>query len=215
MQKPRHTNTSLHEALNRKYPKSGICENCGDISNAYSLIHGREYSLDREDYMELCFSCHGSYDHHTELNTIECSCTDTRLKYKHGKAYLELEREDAVLKICEYTQCDNQFWTTLSKKKYCSSQCKTASFRERNGLVTPLRVGRICQREGCNTELNPTARLTAKYCSNACRQKIYHDVNKEKEKIKRDEVKQVLREDRKKKQDKKAVEDFIQELMGE
>lgn len=214
MQKPRYTNTSLHEALNRKYPKTGICEGCGGRSATYALIHGREYSLDRNDYLELCFNCHGGYDHHT-IDTIECSCEERSVKYKHGKAYELIEREDAVLKTCEYSICNNQFWTTLSRKKYCSSQCKVASFKETKGIETPLREGRICKREGCSNVIDADKKLTVKYCSNSCRQKIYHERHRDKEQEQRNKQREINQREREKQEEKKAVDDFIKELMGE
>lgn len=57
---------AIHKWLATHFPKSGICEHCGGASkkmaNDYALIHGREYSREREDYLELCRSCHRKYD---------------------------------------------------------------------------------------------------------------------------------------------------------
>jgi len=52
-----------HTYLSKHYPKSGICEECGETKPTdYALIKGRQYSRDREDYRELCRGCHVIYD---------------------------------------------------------------------------------------------------------------------------------------------------------
>lgn len=54
---------ALHTHLNKYYPKTGICDECGKATRTdYALIEGREYSREREDYRELCRKCHVDYD---------------------------------------------------------------------------------------------------------------------------------------------------------
>lgn len=54
---------ALHAHLCKYYPKAEVCEGCGKASKTeYSLIHGREYSRNRDDYRELCRKCHMVYD---------------------------------------------------------------------------------------------------------------------------------------------------------
>lgn len=54
---------SLHKYLRENYPKTGTCEECGNRAGTeYSLIKGRTYSRNREDYRELCPLCHRRYD---------------------------------------------------------------------------------------------------------------------------------------------------------
>lgn len=55
---------TLHARLNRSHPRSGVCEACGATGRMthYALIHGHEYSDQREDYRELCVRCHAKYD---------------------------------------------------------------------------------------------------------------------------------------------------------
>lgn len=214
--KPKHTNTTLHQALTKLFPKLGKCEYCGsDESTAYALIHGRQYSLNRKDYMELCRSCHNSYDHHTSIK-IPCSCKFKNKRYEHGKAYELIEREDVVLKVCEYSQCDVEFYTGRANKIYCSSICKLYAFREKTGVVTKQeRQVTICQREDCDNKIPENTKITARYCSNACRQKVYNDKNKDRAKEKRDQIRVIQTEAKQKKQEKQAIDDFIKELMGE
>lgn len=53
----------LHKKLGALFPKSGECEACGVIAQTdYALIHGRVYTLNRDDYRELCRRCHVAYD---------------------------------------------------------------------------------------------------------------------------------------------------------
>lgn len=54
---------AIHSYLSRHFPKTGICEECGAMKRtSYALIHGREYSRDRDDYREMCHKCHMGYD---------------------------------------------------------------------------------------------------------------------------------------------------------
>lgn len=54
----------IHKYLADHFPKTRRCDNCqsADVPTDYALIHGRDYSRDREDYLELCRSCHMHYD---------------------------------------------------------------------------------------------------------------------------------------------------------
>ncbi len=52
-----------HEWLNRHFPKTGRCDQCGaEGKTHYALRHGLEYTRNREDYLELCPRCHVRYD---------------------------------------------------------------------------------------------------------------------------------------------------------
>lgn len=58
-----------HAALNLHFPKTGVCEECGERAvTEYALIHGREVSRDRTNYQELCKPCHHVYDTGGERN---------------------------------------------------------------------------------------------------------------------------------------------------
>lgn len=89
---------SLHSYLCAHFPKTGTCEECGrKTRTVYALIHGREYSRNREDYLELCQSCHIRGDHeykpwntHPEPRT-HCpnghEYTETNTIYIRGKRH--------------------------------------------------------------------------------------------------------------------------------
>jgi hypothetical protein len=73
----------------------------------------------------------------------------------------------------------------------------------------------LCQRDGCENDIPESSRADARYCSNACRQAVYNTANKDKAKEKRTKVQAVKAQEKQKKQDKKAVDEFLKELMGE
>lgn len=66
--------TAIHKANLRAFGKAAKCENrdCShDNTNQkrfhWALIKGRRYSRNREDYIQLCPSCHGKYDMTDEM----------------------------------------------------------------------------------------------------------------------------------------------------
>lgn len=56
--------SSFHDWLANKYPKRGICEKCGAIGQTdHSFDHRLgDHTRNREDYRELCRSCHMRWD---------------------------------------------------------------------------------------------------------------------------------------------------------
>ena len=61
---PDHNYCALHGWLRKMYQKNGICDKCSSFTEPteFSLIHGRLYTKNREDYRELCKKCHMKYD---------------------------------------------------------------------------------------------------------------------------------------------------------
>lgn len=62
-----YQHSRIHILLNRKYGAASTCENkeCQNIGirrYEWALIKGKSYSLNRDDYMQLCVSCHRKYD---------------------------------------------------------------------------------------------------------------------------------------------------------
>lgn len=53
-----------HAWLNRNNPKSGVCERCGEHRKTHLAFKGAngEWSRNRDDYLELCPSCHKRFD---------------------------------------------------------------------------------------------------------------------------------------------------------
>ena len=65
---------SCHSRIRVQYGKADKCEgtNCSGISNKYdyALIKGRKYSINRDDYIMLCRSCHNKYDNIAKKGVI-------------------------------------------------------------------------------------------------------------------------------------------------
>jgi hypothetical protein len=65
----------LHDRLVAQLGQPSSCEVCGEPANHWALSHeaplieidnrGRRYSLDLDDYIEMCHSCHIRYDRGT------------------------------------------------------------------------------------------------------------------------------------------------------
>lgn len=63
MKEPSKTYSAVHEHLRVHHPKSGECQKCHARRHTeYALIHGKTYSRNRLDYLELCVPCHRRYD---------------------------------------------------------------------------------------------------------------------------------------------------------
>lgn len=56
--------TSLHRILARENPKTGVCEECGANGRTeYAFLrHPEPHTTNRDDYRELCHSCHKRLD---------------------------------------------------------------------------------------------------------------------------------------------------------
>lgn len=56
--------SALHTRLIRKYGKAKCCMFCDSPAKRYkyALVRNAKYSLNIEDYLELCPSCHRKYD---------------------------------------------------------------------------------------------------------------------------------------------------------
>lgn len=55
---------AIHTVLERNHPKTGICEECGKAGKTdYAFkCHPEPHTRDRDDYRELCRSCHRYFD---------------------------------------------------------------------------------------------------------------------------------------------------------
>jgi hypothetical protein len=57
------TYNSIHRWLQNNFPKMGVCAWCEHQGRtAFALLHGRQYTRVRSDYVELCYTCHNRYD---------------------------------------------------------------------------------------------------------------------------------------------------------
>lgn len=54
---------ALHMWLGNHFPKKNVCEHCNRaIKTDYAKLIGKEYERNRENFIELCKSCHRKYD---------------------------------------------------------------------------------------------------------------------------------------------------------
>lgn len=76
--------SNLHHSLRKKYGKAAMCEHCDTTENKvfeWALRKGHSYSDNKEDYLQLCKSCHRKYD---------CSeLTREKLRESGKKRFLE------------------------------------------------------------------------------------------------------------------------------
>ena len=67
----------IHHRLRRTHGKALHCVNinCPKTSTRfqYALKQGHTYSIEKEDYLELCAKCHGSYDNSKPIYQIKIS----------------------------------------------------------------------------------------------------------------------------------------------
>ncbi len=54
--------SALHRWMNNKYPRTGTCEACGEVSNTEWSNVDHMYRRIRADWQELCKSCHDTFD---------------------------------------------------------------------------------------------------------------------------------------------------------
>src|ERR1039458_6080848 len=55
----------IHAWMRKNYPKTGCCEHCGSVKKTtYASKSHTNYTRDRADYLELCYSCHLKFDNH-------------------------------------------------------------------------------------------------------------------------------------------------------
>ena len=53
---------TIHRWLRKHFPKTGRCEHCGLDKKTDWANRSGDYRRDRDDYLELCRSCHVKYD---------------------------------------------------------------------------------------------------------------------------------------------------------
>ena len=136
--------------------------------------------------------------------------------YNTHTRLLDSTMPDVALKICP--SCKESFSGKRIDAIYCSKDCKQFAYYSRKGIEgRKERNIHICERIGCDKPVSLSTRSDTKYCSNACRQKVWHSIPENKLKAKKKHAKKALvkKERIKKIEAKKAVDDYIKELMGE
>lgn len=121
-----------------------------------------------------------------------------------------------IRKKCQH--CEREFTTNREKAKFCSDRCRVYSYRAARGIQTKQdHLHTICERSGCGNNVPTSTRSDTKYCSNACRQKVYNQKNAEK--VKAEYAKKAERERAIKAakeaelESERIADEFLQELI--
>ncbi len=99
-----HLYWRVHAWLQYRYGKATKCENpeCPQKSNNYSwaLLKGKKYGKKRENFIQLCYSCHAKYDftEHTrellrKINKNKIVSKETRQKHSNARLGKPLSEE--------------------------------------------------------------------------------------------------------------------------
>lgn len=122
------TYNNIHTALKKKYGNAKRCVFCDSYTAKryeWALIKGREYSTNRDDYLELCPSCHRKYDETEE----------SKIKKRDGSPHIpnvtrkgvEGEKDGSIV------QFNSAFWASkelgISRTSICNvlaNRAKTA-----------------------------------------------------------------------------------------
>lgn len=120
---------TVHNWLGENYDKSGACDHCEKEKDntEFALKRGCEYKRDRDNFLELCISCHRKYDYDKE-------------DYKRiHKALEKAWNKNTFLEERECIQCGKKFKPPQDREKHCSLSCsnktageKASKNRERN-----------------------------------------------------------------------------------
>jgi hypothetical protein len=184
---------AIHTYLRRHFPKTGICDECGEAAarTEYALIKGRTYSRDREDYRELCKRCHNAYDEiggsrwrgvatarHAAGEALLCGCGCSSpvtwdSSHARWRAFRPGHRPSAVrperglrIALCEY--CEDEYSARAQNSRFCSPKCCAAD-RRASGKDD---VEQICHQ--CGTVFSRNRFKPVRHCSKSCSAKCQH-----------------------------------------
>jgi len=193
MKQPTAGYGAIHAYLRKHFPKTGICDECGEAASPteYALIKGREYSRNREDYRELCKLCHNRYDEvggsrwrgvvtagmtAGESPSCACGCGESVLwDASHARwfRYLKGHRRSVGTKergphaaICDY--CGDAFQARARNSRFCSPKCSAAE-RRASGKDD---VERICHQ--CGSVFTANRYDATQHCSKSCSATCMH-----------------------------------------
>jgi hypothetical protein len=115
-----------HYYLRTKHGKANKCESkkCSGVSKKYewALKKGKEYSFNKNDYLQLCKSCHSKYDYKGGIVISEGHKQKLR-EVMTGTIPPNKGNDSRVNKTCKY--CKKNYLEYKSKRKtYCSINCR-------------------------------------------------------------------------------------------
>jgi len=87
---------------------------------------------------------------------------------------------------CAYSWCRKKFTAQRSTARYCSSDCRVAAFHQREREREEVRIlherhlrgDRPCGNLDCDNVVEWVERPDRLYCSNACKQHWYREMNR-------------------------------------
>jgi hypothetical protein len=169
----RFSKGSLHGYLLKHHPPKDECEHCGsrEYPTQHALKHGSEYTLDINDYLDLCPKCHKQYDYHLG-DGPECNCNlEEGTLYPHGWNYAKIS-VPVNTTLCEY--CSGPMLDKRSTAKYCSERCSTNAYRVRHGQAPIVNLYTECQNPNCDNPIPEGAYYKQKYCKSSCSKAVYN-----------------------------------------
>ena len=73
----------VHYWLRKNFVKKNICEHCGIYKKCdWALKKEKKYERNRNNFIELCRSCHYKYDHQNKLRIKKPVCLDCNTELK-------------------------------------------------------------------------------------------------------------------------------------
>lgn len=132
----------IHYWLRRTYGNASKCEfteTCKGISNKYdwALKDGCDHEKKRENYIELCKSCHAIYDKKGVGRKMSKTAREKMSAAKKGTTPVNKGNNSMVHKVCGYCKCDYKAYKS-KRKTYCSIECRNLDMigkptRNKNG----------------------------------------------------------------------------------
>jgi hypothetical protein len=119
----------LHKRLSKKYGKAIKCEMCGSEGRSkyeWALKKGRGYSDNQEDYMQLCCSCHRTYDYTQDQKKKMSAAKKGKPKFGNQLKFVQIGIDSRKRCVMQYS-LEGIFikeWDTASdaSRQLCISQ---------------------------------------------------------------------------------------------
>jgi len=143
----------MHMYLLRHFPKTGRCDECGATGKTHhALIHGHEYSYDREDYRELCPRCHLTYDGklgksgeaNPNAKLTEAIVLEARARHAAGRVSIKvLAREYGVSQRVMSKALSGRLWACVEGLEYVPVQCHGETHHQAKLTDAMVREARV------------------------------------------------------------------------
>lgn len=136
----------VHRWLKRSFGKASRCENI-ECQTSYSkrfewaLIHGKDYDKERENFIQLCCSCHRKYDYTDEQKKKVSIANIGKKASEETKKKMSLVKHNYTSRILLDTQAGVYYETVGEAAKYNNlhrttlSMMLTGKNRNRTNLI--------------------------------------------------------------------------------